>query len=133
MAPEGAWIWLCLLTSQSGSGEPCLKGLSAISAAAAKPGEPGEAAGALISIGAESNDKQPPDPAERLPEVLISACTHSDIKEERRPRPFYSLLWETPAAPTSGELSPAASVFHCVSPFPRSHAGLDQSPLVVPH
>lgn len=47
--PEGAGIWLWLLTSQSGSSEPCLKGLSAISAAE-KPGEPGEATGALIYI-----------------------------------------------------------------------------------
>lgn len=47
--PEGAGIWLCLLTNQSGSSEPCLKGLSAISAAE-KPGEPGEATGALIYI-----------------------------------------------------------------------------------
>lgn len=39
--PEGARIWLWLLTSQSGSSEPCLKGLSAISAAE-KPGEPRE-------------------------------------------------------------------------------------------
>lgn len=31
--PEGAGIWLWLLTSQSGSSEPCLKGLSAISEA----------------------------------------------------------------------------------------------------
>lgn len=56
---EGAEIWMWLLTSQSGSSEPCLKGLSSISAAQ-KPGEPGEASGALINIRAESNEEQQP-------------------------------------------------------------------------
>lgn len=82
--PEGAGIWSRLLTSQSGSSEPCLKGLSGISAAA-KPGEPGEAAGALIFIGVESNEEQPVDSSERLPPLLISANAHFDIKKERRP------------------------------------------------
>lgn len=79
------------VTSQSGSSEPCLKGLSAISVAE-KPGEPGEAARALIYIGAESNDEQPPDSTERLPAVLISAGTHFDSKKEKRPRPFHRRL-----------------------------------------
>lgn len=81
--PEGAGIWLRLLTSQSGSSEPCLKGLSGISAAA-KPGEPGEPAGSLIFIGVESNEEQLVDSSERLPPLLISANAHFDIKKEKR-------------------------------------------------
>lgn len=118
--PEGAGIWLWLLTSQSGSSEPCLKGLSAISVAE-KPGESGEAAGALIYIRAESNDEQPPDSTERLPAVLISASTHFDIQKERRPRPFpRQLCWATAISCFCFSISCwlYLSVFLPLSPFP---------------
>lgn len=97
-------MWL--LTSQSGSSEPCLKGLSGISAAA-KPGEPGEAASALIFIGVESNEEQPVDSSERLPPLLISADAHFDIKKERRP---HLLHHQQPQSPCFVFLSPVAII-----------------------
>ena len=42
--------------------------------------------------GAGSNDEQPSDSTERLPEVLIAAGIHCDINKGRRPSPFHSQL-----------------------------------------
>lgn len=91
-APRELGIWLWLLTSQSGSSEPCLKG-GYLPSLLPRSLESQEKPPVLWSLsGPGSNDEQPPDSTGRLPAVLIAAGTHFDIKKEKRLRPFHTAV-----------------------------------------
>lgn len=83
----GAGIWWWLLTSQSGSSEPCLKGPIWHLSCGGAPESLEEPPVLLIFIRRGVMRNSLADSSERLAPLLISADAHFDIKKQRRPRP----------------------------------------------
>lgn len=122
----GAGIWWWLLTSQSGSSEPCLKGPIWHLSCGGAPESLEEPPVLLIFIRRAVMRNSLADSSERLAPLLISGDAHFDIKKQRRPRP-------PPPPPSAAAISRFCFSVSCchyplaLSLLPRSQGGLHQS------